>query len=209
MAKEKLHSSDPEKDSTRLENFSDAVFAIAITLLGLEMKVPSLDSSIENGGLTNALLDQWPVYVAFFISFFIILVIWLSHHQLFKLIHSISNSLFFSNALLLCIVVMVPFTTELVAEYFNTAYQNIAILVYTCLAVPVGFSFVLMLGILIHNPAIRKKGTDLTRVKRWRFRMYVTTGLFLIATFLVLVLPYLSLSIIFAASLFWSIAKKY
>jgi uncharacterized membrane protein len=209
MTKEKLTAADPDKNTTRLEAFSDGVFAIAITLLGLEMRVPSLTKSNENGGLARVLLAQWPVYVSFLISFFIILVIWLSHHQLFKLVHSMNKPLYFSNALLLCIVILVPFTTELVAEYFDTVYRNIAILVYTCLAVPVGFSFVAMLRTIIHYPAIRKKETDLSRVKRWCFRMWITTGFFLFASLLVLVIPYVSLSIIFAAALFWSFGKTY
>lgn len=209
MIREKLTATDPEKSTTRLEAFSDGVFAIAITLLGLEMKVPSVLESNENGGLARFLLRQWPVYASFFISFFIILVIWLSHHQLFKLVHSMNKPLYFSNALLLCIVILVPFTTELVAEYFNTVYRNIAILVYTCLAVPVGFSFVAMLRVIMHYPAIRKKETDLTRVKRWCFRMWITTGFFILASLLVLIAPYVSLSIIFVAALFWSFGKTY
>ncbi|HLG38646.1 MAG TPA: TMEM175 family protein, partial [Chitinophagaceae bacterium] len=69
----------------RFEIFSDGVFAIAITLLGLEMKIPAFATS-NSIGLGWALLEQWPVYAAFLTSFFMILVIWNSHHRLFTLI---------------------------------------------------------------------------------------------------------------------------
>lgn len=200
---------DSEKGTLRLEAFSDGVFAIAITLLGLELKVPSLTDSKQNGGLVKLLFEQWPVYVSFLISFFIILVIWLSHHQLFKLIHSMNRRFFFSNALLLCVVTIIPFTTELVAEYFLTSYRNIAILAYTAFAFPVAFSFVAMLTVMIHSPSIRKKETEVGRLRKWRTRLWITTLLFLAASALVMVVPYVSLAIIFAAATYWSFGKTY
>jgi uncharacterized membrane protein len=209
MMKEKIKAEIPEKGINRLETFSDGVFAIAITLLGLEMKVPSLITSNEKGGLGHALLEQWPVYASFFVSFFIILVIWLSHHQLFKLVQTINKPLFFSNALLLCAVTIIPFTTELVAEYFNTVYRNVAILVYTCLAFPVGFGFVALLRVIIRYPVVRKMDVEVAGVRTWYRRMWITTGLFLAASLFVFVSPYVSLAIIFGAALFWSLGKTY
>ena len=198
-----------ERGTTRLEAFSDGVFAIAITLLGLEMKVPSLISSSERGGLAQALLDQWPVYASFFISFFIILVIWLSHHQLFKLVQAMNRPLFFANAVLLCAVTIVPFATELVAEYLNTAYRNVAVLVYACLAVPVGVGFVALLNVIIRYPAVRASELEVVRIKAWYGRMWITTGFFAVAAPLAFVNPYVSLAIILGAALFWSLGKTY
>ena len=209
MTKEKIRAGNSEKGAGRLEAFSDGVFAIAITLLGLEMKVPSLTTSSEKGGLGSALLEQWPVYASFLTSFFIILVIWFSHHSVFKLVQGMNKPLFFANALLLCAVTIIPFTTVLVAEYFNTAYRNLAILVYSCLAFPVGFGFVALLKVIIRYPVIRKTEVEIARVRAWYRRMWITTGLFITASLLVFVNPYVSLAIIFGAALFWSLGKTY
>jgi uncharacterized membrane protein len=66
-------------ETSRVEAFSDGVFAIAITLLILEVKVPAAGS----GGLSQQLVRQWPSYVSFFISFAFIGIMWINHHRLF------------------------------------------------------------------------------------------------------------------------------
>ncbi|MEZ5648376.1 MAG: TMEM175 family protein [Alphaproteobacteria bacterium] len=68
---------------TRLEAFSDGVFAIAITLLVIEIKVPHLSREVENKELLSALLTLWPSYLGFLISFFTILIVWINHHRFF------------------------------------------------------------------------------------------------------------------------------
>jgi len=81
----------PEKETGRIEAFSDGVFAIAITLLALELKVPHL--SAEGGQTTAAALaaslsSEWPSYFAFVTSFFTVLIMWVHHHVIFRLVHS-------------------------------------------------------------------------------------------------------------------------
>lgn len=208
MAKEKLRKENAEKDSGRLEAFSDGVFAIAITLLGLEMKVPS-ETAAGESGLGSALLAQWPVYTSFLTSFFIILVIWRAHHELFKLVTGVNRALFFANGLLLCAVTVIPFTTELVAEYIDTTNSNIAAMVYTLVSFPVGFGFVSLLQVLIHFPAIRKQGVEVKRLRAWNRRMWTTSILFVAGFLLSFISPHVSLGIILAAALYWSLAKTY
>ena len=76
-----------EKETGRVEAFSDGVFAIAITLLVLEFKVPHLPAGASGRDLFLALLDLWPSMVAFLGSFGAILIMWINHHGLFRLIH--------------------------------------------------------------------------------------------------------------------------
>jgi uncharacterized membrane protein len=98
-----------EKESGRVEAFSDGVFAIAMTLLTLDLKVPSLADGTALPDLGMALSRQWSPYVAFITSFFTVLIIWLNHHAMFKLVRRVYVRL------LLMTAPVVPFSTELVA----------------------------------------------------------------------------------------------
>jgi uncharacterized membrane protein len=85
----------PEKETTRLEAFSDGVFAIAITLLALELKTPQFPEGqpTASSALAASLLRQWPSYLAFLTSFFTVLVMWVHHHMIFKLVRRSDVSL--------------------------------------------------------------------------------------------------------------------
>ena len=100
----------------RLQAFSDGVFAIAITLLVIEIHVPEA----PEGGLWRALLDQWPSYAAYLVSFSIIGIMWVNHHALVAFAARIDRPLLFLNLLLLLFVALLPFPTALLAEYLDT-----------------------------------------------------------------------------------------
>jgi uncharacterized membrane protein len=78
------------RDKRRLEAFSDGVFAIAVTLLVLELKVPPV-SGLPSGGLGRALLAEWPSYVAYLLSFSVILIMWVNHHILLDYIREVDH----------------------------------------------------------------------------------------------------------------------
>ena len=105
-------------ETARIEAFSDGVFAIAITLLVLDLKVPR--GLAEGRTLADALLAQWPAYLAFASSFMTILIMWVNHHRIFTLVGQSDERLLFYNGLLLMGVTVVPFPTSLVAEYCAT-----------------------------------------------------------------------------------------
>ena len=111
-----------EKETARLEAFSDGVFAIAITLLVLEIKVPH-DAGRD---LWRVLLSQWPSYFAFVTSFATIGIMWINHHRLFTLIGRTSHTLLILNALLLLGVTFVPYPTSVVAAYLGHEGQRAA-----------------------------------------------------------------------------------
>jgi uncharacterized membrane protein len=95
-----------------LEAFSDGVFAIAATLLVLELHVPETDH-----GLGAALLAQWPTYIAYLTSFLTIGIIWVNHHALFQHVRNVDRTLLFVNLLLLLVVSVIPFPTALLGRY--------------------------------------------------------------------------------------------
>lgn len=105
-----------DAETNRLEAFSDGVFAIAITLLVLQIRVPELG---PGEGLASVLRDLWPSYIAYATSFGLIGIIWVNHHNLFRLVRRIDHMLLMINLALLLCVAFIPFPTALVARYLR------------------------------------------------------------------------------------------
>ena len=97
----------------RMQFFSDAVFAIALTLLVLDIRLPDT----ESGDLLTALLDLWPQYFAFALSFVIIALNWISHHAKYRVIVRYDGRLLRLNFVLLFLIAIVPFPTSVLSEY--------------------------------------------------------------------------------------------
>jgi len=113
-------------ETARVEAFSDGVFAIAITLLILDVHVPTS----APGHLGTALARQWPTYIAFLMSFSFIGIMWVNHHRLFNHIRGCDNRLLFLNLLLLLGVTVVPFPTALLAAHYAQADRTISAAVF-------------------------------------------------------------------------------
>jgi uncharacterized membrane protein len=125
----------------RLEAFSDGVFAIAITLLVLDIAVPSRKST-PPGELGRALAEQWPSYFAYLVSFSVIGIIWVNHHGLFSRLRQVDRPTLFANLGLLLIVAMLPFPTHLMAEYLTAGKNShVAAVVYSCTMLAMGLTF--------------------------------------------------------------------
>src|SRR5713101_5310441 len=124
-----------EKETGRLEAFSDGVFAVAITLLVLNIRIPGIDlppSQLPNdAGFWQALLNEWPMLAAYGTSFATIGVMWINHHRLYIHIKRTNTVLLLLNLLLLLIIVFIPVPTALLAEYFVKADQHAAAIVYS------------------------------------------------------------------------------
>jgi TMEM175 potassium channel family protein len=103
----------------RLVFFSDAVFAIAITLLALEIRLPTVDGPISDSELLQNLLSIWPKYLGFVVSFLVIGTLWTGHHRKFLWIERYDRRLLFINLLLLMSVAFIPFPTSVLSEYGN------------------------------------------------------------------------------------------
>ncbi len=133
-------------DTTRLEAFSDGVFAVAITLLALDLHVPAPDT-LPLGldklphGLVHALLTQWPVYLAYGLSFLTILIMWINHHNLFRLIRRTDHLFLLLNGLLLLSVTTVPFATSLLATYLRQPDKRAAQVVYSAVSLAMATAF--------------------------------------------------------------------
>jgi uncharacterized membrane protein len=126
-----------QSETKRVEAFSDAVFAIAITLLILEIKVPTQNQ----GRLADLLLRQWPSYLAFITSFAYIGIMWINHHRMFSHITKCTDALLGLNLLLLLGVTVVPFPTAVVAEHLHGPDRRTAAILYNATFVFISLAF--------------------------------------------------------------------
>jgi uncharacterized membrane protein len=104
-------------DRSRLESFSDGVFAVAITLLALDLTIAG--PGVGHKSLALQLGDKWPALVAYVISFFTIGIIWVNHHATMVNVRVVSRPLLYLNLLLLFVVVTIPFVTSTMADYLT------------------------------------------------------------------------------------------
>jgi uncharacterized membrane protein len=116
-----------ERETGRLEGFSDGVFAFAITLLVLDLKQPTVTGVTPFQGLLN----QWPTFFALVTSFMTILVLWVNHHNMFNYVRRINTQFMFLNGFLLFFVVLTPFTTSFVADNLFSNGSEVAAAVYS------------------------------------------------------------------------------
>ena len=100
----------------RLEAFSDGVFAIAATLLVLGLVLPALSHPSE-AAIFRALLATWPSIVAYILSFFVIGIMWMNHHALFRSLERVDRPTFLFNLLLMAITAFIPFATSVLGSY--------------------------------------------------------------------------------------------
>jgi uncharacterized membrane protein len=127
--------------SGRLEAFSDGVFAIAITLLVLDLAVPARDD-VRSGELASTLAHQWPSYFAYLVSFLVIGIIWVNHHTMFSKVDRVDRPVLFANLALLLFVSVLPFPTRLLAEYLTAGTDaHIAAAVYSATMLAMGLAF--------------------------------------------------------------------
>ena len=126
----------------RLEIFSDAVLAVAITLLALDLVV----KGPGNGSLASLLFHEWPALAAYVISFFTIGIVWVNHHALLSNVELVDRSLLFFNLVLLLFVVLIPDATRLLAAYLPGGGRGaqIAAVVYGVVVEGMSIGFILM-----------------------------------------------------------------
>jgi uncharacterized membrane protein len=129
-------------DRSRLESFSDGVFAVAITLLALNLTI----AGPGHGSVAYQLGRHWPAFAAYVVSFFTIGIIWVNHHALVSNIAIVDRTLLFLNLLLLAIVVAIPFVTATMADYLTAggpdAHVAMALYAGTFEAMGLGFTAV-------------------------------------------------------------------
>ncbi|WP_446216469.1 TMEM175 family protein [Micromonospora sp. IBHARD004] len=153
-----------------MTGFSDGVFAIVITLLVIELRVPAH----RPGELLAGLAEEAPAYVAFLVSFGYLGVIWLNHHALLRLIRGATLGLNWINLWLLLGVVVIPFPTAVLAAAFthegNDHDRRVAVLLYALTAAAMSAPWLAFFGYLRRRPALLGEGISVAHVAAQRAR---------------------------------------
>ena len=101
----------------RIEALTDGIFAVAMTLLVLDLKLPETLAGIDDAGLREALLALLPKLESYVISFLVLCVFWLGHHRLMHLVRGVDQLFLWRNLLFILFITFVPFTTSLMGEH--------------------------------------------------------------------------------------------
>jgi uncharacterized membrane protein len=175
------------ENRARVEAFSDGVFAIAITLLILEIRVPHAEH-----GLWAGLLALWPSYVAFLMSFVVVLIMWVSHHELLRMVQRVNYPILFANGMLLLTVTFVPFPTAVLAEHLPTPEAKAAVAFYCATFVVNGLVWNLLLRTMVRSGLLRAEINAAT-VAGVRKAYYLGLAVYVAATVVALFQPWLGL----------------
>ncbi len=167
----------------RMILFTDAVFAIAITLLILEIKVPNLAyEGLNSAKIANTLLDAYPTWIGFIISFWVIALYWIDHHRLFAYVDDYNGKLVFLNLLYLMSIVIMPFTSALYSKYITYTFPT----QLYCFNVALTGFIKLWLLYYITNPENKVSRYPMERIKvrYYKIRSWATPLIFLVTGFL-------------------------
>ncbi len=132
--------------NARLEAFSDGVFAIALTLLIIDVRLPPGAHITSSRELWHELWRLMPTILAFLLSFGIILITWVNHHEAMHLVKRSTPSLIYANGFLLLTTVLIPFPTALLGEFLLTDHAAPAVLVYDGVLALQAIGWVLITG---------------------------------------------------------------
>jgi len=188
----------------RLEAFSDGVIAIAITLLVLNISVPS---PAARGTLAHKLAHEWPSYVSYATSFLTIGIIWINHHAMLLRLRAVDHAVLFLNLLLLLFIGVLPWSTALMAEYLReSSGQNLAAAVYagSFLAMSLSF-FAIQRHTLLTKTHLLHEHVDAAQREAIYRRNRVGLIPYLVATIAAVVSPYLTLAICAALAAYYAL----
>jgi uncharacterized membrane protein len=172
-----------EKETDRLEAFSDGVFAVAITLLVLSFQPPTAPDKLIDSALLGFLYNQWPMLFAFVTSFATIGIMWINHHRLFKHIKRTDTGLLLLNLLLLLFIVFIPYPTALLAQqYALHPDQHLAAVVYSGTYVIMAICFNLLWRYASYHNRLLGKDVDQRAVMAIS-RQYLFGPVFYLITF--------------------------
>ena len=187
--------------NARLQIFSDGVFAIAITLLILEIQVPPLEMMQSEGDVWRAIGHLWPSFLALLLSFIIIFISWYGHHALMDATEGTSSKFQFANGFFLLTVVIIPFPTAFMAEYLNSPFAQPAIVFY-CLATllhNIGWQILLQSVVKPKGQSEYSPLVSLVKktIKGHQYGIFINMGIAILSWWF----PYIALA---SSILFWS-----
>jgi uncharacterized membrane protein len=187
--------------TSRLEAFSDGVFAVAITLLVLDLNVPGGDD------LWHQLREEWPQFASFFVSFWVIGIIWVNHHGLLDHLKRTDRAVLYLNLLVLMTVVFIPFSTALMAEHLKSgADEKVAALVYALAFLAMGIAFGLFWTYIVKHR--RGLGVEIPdeEVRRMSVGFTIGNPLYAVAVVMAFISPAVVLVIVGGVAAYYMVA---
>ena len=179
----------------RLEAFADGVFAIAITLLVLEIEVPT-----GSGGFWKALLEEWPSFLGYLVSFVFIGGLWMSHVSVTRLVKRGDTTLYGLHLLVLLFVAILPFTTKVMATNLGDQWEHGAVTLFGINLVLASALLNVTIRYVRRDKALRDDTVAEEELKSFfRLRLWSTLSL-VVAAVLAAVLPLVAVLIYLLAS---------
>jgi uncharacterized membrane protein len=195
----------PLAESTRVEAFSDGVFAIAITLLVLDLKAPA-----RYGLVRHDLLVQWPTYLAYLASFGYIGVIWVNHHNLFTRIARVNGGLLWRNLALLLAMSVLPFPTAVVGSAFQHGSfddRRTAIVLYALVGAAAALTWLVLFHFLSRAPYLLQDEAHAAFFAGERRRAFFGIALYALSALAALWYPVAGLVIVCILPMFYGLTS--
>ena len=188
--------------NARLETFCDGVFAIAMTLLIIDLKIPSTVEIKNTHDLWFALRQLTPSIIAFLLSFTIIFILWVNHHSNLRSIGKSSAPFIYANGLLLLTAVFLPFPTSLLGEYVFTDHSAPAVILYDGTLALQAFAWMLLCSASIKGQ-LTKSETSTRAVIADRKFSYFGFALYSLCAIIAFWLPRFAAIITIISWIFW------
>jgi uncharacterized membrane protein len=182
-------------NKNRLEAFSDGVIAIIITVMVLELKVP-------HSPTPEALLEIWPVFLSYVLSFIFVGIYWNNHHHLFHVVHHVTGGVLWANLHLLFWLSLVPFTTGWMGENHFALWP---VLVYGGNLLACSIAFAVLVRFLIHADG---KDSTLAKAVGNDWKGNVSTMIYIAGIGLAFVHPLLGIACFVSVAVIWFIPDK-
>jgi uncharacterized membrane protein len=196
-------------NTARTEAFSDGVFAIAITLLVLDLKVPAPSEAGDPSGLVSRLFVQWPGYLGYLLSFAMIGIMWANHHHIFRYIRRTNNTFVMLNLLFLLCASFVPFPTAVLARFLMVPQDRaVATAFYAGAMTMTGVSYNLLWRYAAHRHRLLDPDANPEVVRRISRQFLVGPIMYAVATAAAFVSVTVSLGIITLLALLYLVLPQ-
>ncbi len=185
--------------NSRLEAFSDGVFAIALTLLIIDITIPSSVAINTTNEFWLALKHILPSVFAFVLSFTIIFITWVNHHGSLKLVKKSSVSFMYANGFLLLTVVFIPFPTALLGDYLFTDHSSPAVILYVSTLVFQSIGWILLSAAALKDQLVKDEKSALTIRQSKKYGYFAIT----IYTISAIIAFWFPLTIVIVTTVIW------
>lgn len=171
------HAGNERLGLDRLIFFSDAIFAIAITLLAIDIQMPPIAGDSTSAETWQVLASLWPDYAAYITSFIVIGLFWAGHHRKFRSIVRYDHPLLWLNLLLLMTIAFIPFPTRVMSDYDNSATT----IFYAAVVATAGILAAAISAYAVFNNRLANPGSSLHHDMRRPWRVLAVPAIFLIS----------------------------